>query len=396
MAFAYNASTLQVWQPYVRGLEPHPLVDYPLTTVWLDREEQAGKMALGFSGEERGWLRAERPPLIRRTLQRLGRRLGSTILVLWAVATLTFVIADLLPSDPARMIAGPTARAADVARIRTLIGADRSLPVRYALYFRHLVHGASAALDHVDCASFGPVHLDLGHSYTQRRPVVTVIAERAPRSFLLAAAAVLVQLFIGLAAGLLAAARSASWTDRGTVAVTVVGTSVPTYLIGVTLQFVFAHRLHLLPLDGFGRTDGEHVVSLVLPALTLGIFGAAYYTRLVRDDLLLAMRQDFARTARAKGASRARTLVHHALRTTLVPLLTVAGLELGALVGGAVVVETLFRWPGIGALAVSSLLDHDGPLILGITLTTSLCIVVSNLVVDALYVLLDPRIRRSA
>ncbi len=336
-------------------------------------------------------------------IRRLVRRLGSALLVLWAVATLTFVIADLLPSDPARMIAGPTARAADVARIRAQIGADRPLAVRYGLYLRHLVHvtepAAAAAAnktEHADCASFGPLHLDLGHSYTQRKPVVAVLADRAPRSLLLAVGAVTVQLFVGLLAGLLAAFRPRSWLDRTTIAATVVGTSVPTYLIGLTLQYALGHRLHLLPLDGFGRTDGEHLVSLILPALTLGIFGAAYYARLVRDDLLAAMRQDFVRTARAKGASRLRTLLHHALRTTLVPVLTVVGLELGALVGGAVVVETLFRWPGIGALAVSSLLDHDGPLILGITLTTSACIVMSNLVVDAMYVLLDPRMRRAS
>jgi peptide/nickel transport system permease protein len=336
-------------------------------------------------------------------IRRLVRRLGSALLVLWSVASLTFVIADLLPSDPARMIAGPTARAADVARIRAQIGTDRPLAVRYGLYLRHLVHlsrpAAAMAVankaEHADCASFGPLHLDLGHSYTQRKPVVAVLADRAPRSLLLAVGAVTVQLIVGLLAGLLAAFRPRSWLDRTTIAATVVGTSVPTYLIGITLQYVLGHRLHLLPLDGFGRTDGEHLVSLVLPALTLGIFGAAYYARLVRDDLLAVMRQDFVRTARAKGASRLRTLLYHALRTTLVPVLTVVGLELGALVGGAVVVETLFRWPGIGALAVSSLLDHDGPLILGITLTTSACIVLSNLVVDAMYVLLDPRIRRA-
>ncbi len=340
-------------------------------------------------------------------IARLVRRLGSALFVLWAVATLTFVIADLLPSDPARMIAGPTARAADVARIRTQIGADRPLAVRYGLYLGHLVHLSGAAAtatatastgksaEHVDCAILGPLHLDLGHSYTQRKPVVAVLADRAPRSLLLAVAGVTVQLILGLLAGLLAAGRPRSWLDRTTIAATVIGTSVPTYLIGLTLQYVLGHRLHFLPLDGFGRTEGEHLVSLILPALTLGIFGAAYYARLVRDDLLAVLRQDFVRTARAKGASRLRTLLHHALRTTLVPVLTVVGLELGALVGGAVVVETLFRWPGIGALAVSSLLDHDGPLILGITLTTSACIVVSNLVVDAMYVLLDPRIRRA-
>ena len=324
---------------------------------------------------------------------RFARRLGWALLVVWAVASLTFVIADLLPGDPARLVAGPTARAADVAKIREQLGTGRPLLVRYGLYMGHLVHSAGAAQAHKDCAPFGPLHLDLGHSYTQRRPVVAVLADRAPRSMALAVAAVLIQLVLGLIAGLLAASRPRSWLDRGTIAATVIGTSVPTYLIGITLQYVLGHRLHLLPLDGFGRTDAEHLVSLVLPALTLGIFGAAYYARLVRDDLLVVLDQDFVRTARAKGAGRARTLIHHALRTTLVPLLTVVGLELGALVGGAVVVETLFRWPGIGALAVSSLLDHDGPLILGITLTTSTCIVVSNLVVDALYVVLDPRVR---
>jgi peptide/nickel transport system permease protein len=160
------------------------------------------------------------------------------------------------------------------------------------------------------------------------------------------------------------------------------------------LQYVLAHRLRLLPLDGFGQDVGEHALSVVLPALTLGVFGAAYYTRIVRDEMIGILKQDYVRTARAKGLGDGAVVVKHALRNALVPLVTVLGLDLGALVGGAIVTETLFRWPGIGALAVSALLDRDGPLVVGTVIVTSTAVVLSNVAVDLCYTALDPRVRR--
>jgi peptide/nickel transport system permease protein len=159
------------------------------------------------------------------------------------------------------------------------------------------------------------------------------------------------------------------------------------------LQYVFAYRLRWVPIDGFGTTPGEHVASIVLPALTLGIAGAAYYARLVRGDMIDVLRQDFVRTARAKGVSRYGVVAHHALRNALLPLVTVVGLDFGVLMGGAVVTEKLFRWPGLGQLSVDAVFDRDAPVVLGVVIVTSSAIVLANLAVDISYALLDPRVR---
>jgi len=202
-----------------------------------------------------------------------------------------------------------------------------------------------------------------------------------------------VQMTIGTALGLFAAARRRTAWDAATIAATLIGASVPTFLTGLLLQYVLAYRLRWLPFDGYGKTTLEQATALVLPALTLGLFGAAFATRLVRDEVSAALSLDHARTARAKGASRLGVLVRHGLRNALAPIVTVAGIDFGALVGGAIVVETLFRWPGLGVVSVAALLDRDGPLVMGTVLVTSVGVVVANLVVDLAYVWLDPRVR---
>jgi peptide/nickel transport system permease protein len=332
------------------------------------------------------------------TLRRVARKLGWALLVIWAVVSLTFVINTVLPSDPARMVAGPQARPADVARIREQLGLSRPIPVQYAAFLTRLVHfgpRAPAADDkaHATCGTLGFLHVDLGKSYQLRRPVIDLLVERLPRTLMLALGAVLVQALLGIGSGVLAARFKGRAPDKLFLAVSVVGVSAPTFIIGLGLQYVLARRLRLLPIDGFGHTPAEHLWGLCLPALTLGIYGAAYFTRIVRDDLIGVLGLDFIRTARAKGASEARVLVHHALRNALLPVVTMLGMELGALVGGAVVTETLFRWPGIGAMSVTALLDRDGPVIVGTVLVTSTAIVLANVVVDLLYGVLDPRTR---
>ncbi len=331
----------------------------------------------------------------------IGRALARmtwAVAVVWAVVTITFFVNEVIPSDPARMVAGPQARPQEVARIREQLGLDRPVGARYAIFVTHLVHFGRSAVDakdpkHATCATFGPLHVDLGRSYVQRRPVVTIVAERLPRSATLAAAAIVLQTLIGVVLGLVAAAKRRTAWDFAIVGATLVGASVPTFLTGLLLQYAFAYRLRWLPYDGFGKTTAEQASALVLPALTLGLFGAAFATRLVREEVSATLALDHARTARAKGASRLRVLLHHGLRHALAPVITVAGIDFGALVGGAVVVETLFRWPGLGMVSVSALLDRDGPLIMGTVLVTSLAVVVANLVVDLAYVWLDPRAR---
>ena len=331
---------------------------------------------------------------------RLLRRLGSSLLVLWGVVSLAFLVNFALPGDPARIVAGPQARPADVARIRQKLGLDRPLWVQYGSYLQRLVHPGPSVVDrrdevHGSCGVLGPVHVDLGVSYQQRKPVLELLLSRLPASLLLAAAAMVIQLAIGGAAGTLAAVRRGTLADQGLVALTLLGVSAPTFLIGLGLQYVFAYRLRWLPFDGHGQTPGERLVAVLLPALTLGLFGAAYYTRLVRDEVLGQLGQDYARTALAKGASRLRVLVVHVLRNTLLPLVTVVGLDFGSLLGGAIVTEKLFRWPGLGQLSVDAVVERDGPVILGTVLVASSAIILANLLVDLSYALLDPRSRSS-
>jgi peptide/nickel transport system permease protein len=331
------------------------------------------------------------------------RRIGWSFVVVWVVVSLTFAINELLPGDPARMVAGIQARPADVARIREQLGLDRPPLVRYGLFLRRLVHVGPRVVerhggaDHATCAVVAGVgdraiHVDLGKSFQLRQPVVDVVAERLPRTFALAVAGVLVQLLLGVATGITAALRRGSQWDRALVSATLVGISLPTFLLALGLQTLFARGLRLLPLDGFGATFAEHARSIVLPALTLGIYGAAYYTRLVRDEMISTLRRDWVRTARAKGASPARVVFAHALRNATLPVLTAVALDFGALLGGAIVTESVFRWPGLGELSVHATLDRDGPVLVACVLVASFAVVATNLAVDLAYARLDPRV----
>jgi len=310
-------------------------------------------------------------------IARMLRRLGASIVVVWAVLTLTFVLQHALPSDPARAMAGPQARPVDVDNIRLQLGLDQPLWVQYGSYMGRLVRG------------------DLGKSYQRRQPVVDILKKRLPNTAMLAGAAIFVQVLIGTVAGVVAALRRGRWLDHGTIALTLLGISAPTFLTALILQYWLSYRLQLLPFDGFGTTFGAQMQSMVLPAMTLGLFGAAFYARFVRDEMLGIFGQDYMRAAAAKGLPRWRVIVVHGLRNALVPLLTIVGMDLGAMMGGAVVTETIFRWPGIGSLSVDAALARDGPVIMGVVLVTSVAIVVANLAVDLIYVVLDPRIRHA-
>lgn len=327
-------------------------------------------------------------------MARALRRVAWAIVAVWAAVTVTFAIGEVIPGDPAQMAAGPQARPQEVARVRAQLGLGRPVAARYGLFLHRLAHLApspDARGGHESCAALGPIHLDLGRSYVQRRPVVDIVAERLPRSAALAAVAVIVQTLLGVTIGAFAARRRGSPWDRATVAATLLGVSVPTFLVGLALQYLFAQKLGWLPLDGFGKTPAARAAAIVLPAATLGLFGTAYAARVVRDEVAACLALDHVRTARAKGASPGRVLVLHALRNALAPVVTIAGLDLGVLVGGAVVVETLFRWPGLGIVSVNAMMDRDGPVVLGTVLVTSTAVVAINLLVDLVYPWLDPR-----
>jgi peptide/nickel transport system permease protein len=329
-------------------------------------------------------------------IARLARRFAWALFVVWATVSLAFLVNHGLPSDPARMAAGPQARPQDVARLRKELGLDQPLRVQYARFLTRLLHVGppGQTKEHANCAPLvGRLHLDLGKSYQQRRPVVVILEERLPRTLWLAAAAAFVQVLLGVSAGVVAAARKKSLIDHLAVSGSLLGISAPTFVIGLFFQWLLAYRLGLLPLDGWGTTTSEHFASVILPALTLGVFGAAFYTRLVRDEMIGQLGQDYVRTARAKGLSRSAVVVRHALRNALMPIVTILGVDVGTLVGGAIVTESIFRWPGIGSLSVTAMLDRDGPVIMGCVIVTSFAVVLSTIAVDFVYAVLDPRVR---
>jgi peptide/nickel transport system permease protein len=326
----------------------------------------------------------------------LARRLGWSLFTIWAVVTLTFFIYNVLPEDPARVIAGPQARPADVARIRTQLGLDRPIHVRYVRYMTGLVKIGKPPPDEKPDATWhlGPVRVDLGVSYLKRRPVVQLLSKALPPTLLVGLLAIAIEVAFGAAAGVLAAMKRHSVFDWGTVSLTLVGISAPTFLTGLFLQQYMARELRLFPLDGYGQTSLEQLHAAVLPALTLGLYGAAYYTRLVRDEMITLLKEDYIRTARAKGQREWLVVVRHALRNALMPLVTVVGLSMGTLVGGAIVTEKIFRWPGIGSLSVDAIVERDGPVIMGVVILFSTVVVFANLLVDLSYALLDPRVRK--
>jgi peptide/nickel transport system permease protein len=326
----------------------------------------------------------------------LAQRVGWSLVTIWAVVTATFFIYNVLPEDPARVIAGPQARPADVERIRQQLGLDRSVPARYKLYMTNLVSFGKPKADAKDDSALqlGPMRIDLGVSYLKRKPVVQLLGKALPPTLLVGFLALVIQVAIGAAGGVLAAMKRHSVFDWGTVGLTLIGISAPTFLTGLLLQHLFARELKLFPLDGYGQTTAQQLHAAFLPALTLGLYGAAYYTRLVRDEMITLLKQDYIRTARAKGQRQWLVVIRHALRNALMPLVTVVGLSMGTLVGGAIVTEKIFRWPGIGSLSVDAIVERDGPVIMGVVILFSTVVVFSNLLVDLSYALLDPRVRK--
>jgi peptide/nickel transport system permease protein len=324
------------------------------------------------------------------------RRALTVLALAFGTATVAFGLQEVLPADPARLVAGPQARPSDVERVRRELALERPLVARWARYVARLVHVPSGPPEaHDACLPLGPVHVDLGRSYQHRRPVAAMLVERVPLSLALALTALSVQAGLGTAVGLFAAHSARQprvrGIDRGLVAAAVALSAVPTYLSALLLQFVFAHRLRLFPIDGEGEGVLGRARALLLPALALGLYGVASYVRLVRDHALVLLASDHVRTARAKGASEPAVMVRHVLRNALAPLVTLLALDLGALVTGAVVVETVFRWPGVGALLVAAAFERDTPVVTGTVLVTAFVVIAANASADALRALLDPR-----
>ncbi|MDX2139562.1 MAG: ABC transporter permease [Chloroflexota bacterium] len=300
----------------------------------------------------------------------LIRRLIGAVGVVFGVATITFLIVYLMPGDAARMFAGPRAPEETVQRIRVLWGLDQPLPVQYVRYLGRALQG------------------DLGNSTRDQRPVLQAIGERLPPTIQLALAGLFVELLIGIPLGILAATRPGSLFDQIANIFGLIGISIPPFALGLVSLYVFGFLVPIFPLGGYGTP-----LHLVLPALVLGLGGASFYARVLRTNLLDVMGEDYIRTANAKGLSPSRVLNRHILRNALLPTITLAGLDLALLLGGVVVIEAVFGWPGIGLQAFNSIRNQDTPMIMGTVLVASIAVVFINLLVDLFYATLDPRVR---
>jgi ABC-type dipeptide/oligopeptide/nickel transport system permease component len=298
------------------------------------------------------------------------RRLALTIPVLLGVATLVFLLLHLIPGDPAQAMLGESAPEADVNALRRQLGLDRPLLEQYADFLGGLVSG------------------DLGTSLRTGTSVGTAIAERMPATFELALASMMVAVALALPLGVTAAAWRGTFVDRVAMTVAMAGMSIPHFWLGPLLAIVFAVELGWLPVSGRGGL--EH---LVLPALSLGLGLAAIVARMTRTSVLEELREPYVRAARARGVSRARAVIVHAFRNSLVPVVTILGLQFGAVLTGAVITETIFSWPGIGRLLIQSIGFRDYPLVQGCVLLIAVTYVAVNFMTDVIYGLLDPRIR---
>jgi peptide/nickel transport system permease protein/oligopeptide transport system permease protein len=301
------------------------------------------------------------------------RRVLVAIPTLLGVATVVFSLLRLLPGDPANLIAGPNATPESIANIRHQLGLDLPVWQQYLGFLGRLVRG------------------DLGISSRTGQPVLQEIVTRAPYTAELALTSLVLAIAVGVAAGVLAATRRNSGADLGISSGAVFGVSMPVYWLGLMLIIVFAVRLRVLPAAG----NDQGVLSLVMPTVTLALFSMGLVARQTRSAMLEVLGQDFVRTARAKGAGRKAVLVRHALRNALLPIVTTIGLQFGTLLGGAVITESVFAWPGMGRLLLDSISARDYPVVQGVVLILSVAFITINLLTDLVYAYVDPRIRYS-
>jgi peptide/nickel transport system permease protein len=300
----------------------------------------------------------------------LTRRLLLTIPVLFGVATLVFSLIHVIPGDPAQAMLGEAASPVDIADLRGRLGLDRPLLVQYAGFLNGLIRG------------------DLGTSLRTGEPVSAQIVERIPATFELALAAMLVAVGVAIPLGIAAAVWRGTLVDHAAMTTAMAGVSVPNFWLGPMLAIVFGVELRWLPVSGRGGLD-----HLVLPAVSLGGALAAIVARMTRATLLEELRQPYVEAARARGASRSWAVIGHAFRNSLVPVVTIVGLQFGAVLTGAVITETIFSWPGVGRLLIQSIAFRDYPMVQGCILLIAVTYVAVNLATDVLYTLLDPRIR---
>lgn len=329
----------------------------------------------------------------------LARRLLLSIIALLGISLLVFVLSHVVPGDPARMAAGPQARAEQVESVRKEFGLDKPLPEQYLIYMNNLIHG------------------NLGKSLQSRRPVLDDIQDYFPATLELTLIATLLAIIIGIMMGILSAIYKDSWIDHVTRILSLTGVSMPVFWLGIILVIIFYRQLGLLPfggrispsisapehitgmylldslVTGNWQALGSSILYIILPAVTLASNSVAVVSRMTRASLLETIHEDYIRTAKGKGLSNRAILMKHALRNALIPVITIIGLQFGSLLGGAFLVEVIFSWPGIGNYAMKSILFLDYNGIIGVTLLTGLTYMLVNILVDIIYIVVDPRMR---
>jgi peptide/nickel transport system permease protein len=321
----------------------------------------------------------------------IAQRFAQTLLVLFGVSLLTFALIHMTPGDPVLVMLGTDATPSELERLRHLLGLDQPLYVQYLQYLGHLLTG------------------QMGDSIFQHQPVSKLIGDRFPATVELTVAAMLIAVIVGMLTGVISAIRPYSAFDVTAMFVALAGVAMPVFWLGMLAILLFSLQLGWLPSFGRGepffqavqywiRTgDPSDLIDslrhLILPALTLGAFSAALISRLVRSSLLEVLGQDYVRTARAKGIAQVPVISRHALPNALIPVVTVIGLQVGTLLGGAVLAETIFAWPGIGRLLIQAISQRDYPLVQGIVIVTALVVSLINLAVDLLYAAINPRVR---
>lgn len=305
----------------------------------------------------------------------VGKRLLMLIPVLLGVTFIVFFILNLSPGDPAAMILGDQASAEALEMKREELGLNDPLLVRYGNYIWDMLHG------------------DLGVSYKNNLSVWDQVIERFPNTAILAVAGILVALLIGIPTGIISAKKQYTAIDNCSMVLALIGVAMPNFWFGLLMVIIFALNLGWLPSQGMGAGGIELLRSLVLPALTLGTGSAATITRMTRSSMLEVIRQDYIGTARAKGVSEKTITYRHMLRNAMIPIVTAVGLQFGTLLGGAMLTETVFSWPGLGRLMVDSIKSKDIPMVLGSVIFLAIMFTVVNLIVDLIYAFIDPRIK---
>lgn len=326
------------------------------------------------------------------TVKFLAGRLLGMVLVLLIVSAVTYAVFYLLPADPAQLSCGKPCTPDRLAEARAFMGFDKPWWRQFGDFIAGIVGGRTfgegAAAVHCAAPCFG-------YSFRLNASVTTLIEQRFPVTFSIAIGAAVIWVLVGVSTGMIAAVKRGTFIDRGTMTVTIAGVSAPSYLVGLLGILLFGFTLNVVPVNGyvpFTENPIQWAWHLILPWCVLAFLSAAIYARLTRGQMLEVMSEDYIRTARAKGLRERRVIGRHALRNVLIPVVTIFGLDLGSLLGGAVITETVFSMKGLGSLLLDGVGNLDLPLIVGVTLFSAFLIIAANFVVDMLYGVLDPRV----